>query len=326
MRMITVPPPLLALAGAQAGLVSTAQCDAHRVLAGTRARLTSSGRWWRVTRGVYAVPGSVPPPTSTSAEWAQRHRRQVWATLLSSPPDAIPVGLTALSLHRIWGLPRDLGCEVAYGNGRRAVGCPRIRVRQFADFPTTTIGEIVVPTLPAALVQTLAEVEPELAIVMLDNALNRRLLLPEELPDLREGAAGRRGAARLHDVWPMIDARAESPIETRARLECIAAGLPPDDLQVELWDAAGDFLGRGDLGWLAPDGSWVIAEMDGEEEHSKPAALVRDRARQNGIMGRSTATVLRFAGEDLGTGRILRDVRAALTGPRTGGTERYLPV
>lgn len=323
MRRITIPVELLTVAGRQAGLVSTAQCDAHGVHSGTRARLVRSGRWHRPTHGVYAIPGTVRPPRTTTEEWAQRHQRQVWATLLSSPSDAIPVGLTALAVLELWGLPRDLGCEVVYGRGRHATGSEHIRVRQFSEFPTTAIGNTRVPTVAAALTQALPEVGRDLAVVLLDNALNRNLLLPEELPSVRAGVAGRRGAARLHEVWPLVDARAESPIETRARLECLAEGLPPDDLQVELHDAFGTFLGRGDLGWLAPDGSWVIGEMDGIEEHNKPAALVRDRNRQNDIVGRSTATVLRFCGEDLGTGRIVRDVRAALSNLRTGGSVRY---
>ena len=44
------------------------------------------------------------------------------------------------------------------------------------------------------------------------------------------------------------------PLETFARLECVDAGVPPDDLQVEIRSSRGHLLGRGDLGWRLPRG------------------------------------------------------------------------
>lgn len=275
-----------------------------------------------MNRGVYLIPGLVPPPTTVSKEWALHHRRQVWATLLARPDDAVPVGLTALALHGVWGLPRDLGCEVTYGSGRHADGPRGVRVRQFGPFETTVLGDRVVPTVASALIQALPEAGRDLAVVLLDNALNRELLLPAELPAVREGVRGRRGAAHLHVVWPLVDGRAESPIETRARLECLDSGIPADDLQVELVDDDGAFLGRGDIGFRHRDGGWVIAELDGLEEHEKPRALSRDRHRQNNVGNRSRTRMLRFEGEDLGTGIIPRDVRLALRRPLYAPDER----
>ncbi len=225
----------------------------------------------------------------------------------------MPAGLTALAVHDIWGLPANLGCELVYGNGRHAGGNSAVRVRQFGGpFETTLVGERLVPTVASALVQALPEVGRDLAVVLVDNALNRDKLTEEELETVRQQVRGRRGAARLHAVWPLIDGRAESPIETRARLECRDDGLPPDDLQVEQFDDE-DFLGRGDLGWRRCNGGWVLVEMDGLDVHGTAAAVSKDRRRQNGIASRSTATtLLRYIGEDLGTGVILRDVRRAL--------------
>lgn len=313
MRSIVAPPALLDLARVQAGLVSTTQCDAAGIGSSTRTRLLRRGGWHRPARGVYAVPGVVARPRTTSERWALSHRRQVWGSLLSGPDDAMPAGLTALAVHDIWGLPANLGCELVYGNGRHAVGNSAVRVRQFGGpFETTLVGERLVPTVASALVQALPEVGRDLAVVLVDNALNRDKLTEEELETVRRQVRGRRGAARLHAVWPLIDGRAESPIETRARLECRDDGLPPDDLQVEQFDDD-DFLGRGDLGWRRCNGSWVLVEMDGLDVHGTAAAVSKDRRRQNGIASRSTATtLLRYIGEDLGTGVILRDVRRAL--------------
>lgn len=315
MRTITLPHPLLELAREQAGLVSTQQCERAGLGSNTRARLTQDSRWQRLTQGVYSVPGTTEPPKTTSDKWSLSHRRQVVATLLSAPSDAIPVGLTALAVHDIWGLPAHLGCEAIYGAGRHAAGSRGIRVRQFrASFETTTVGGLVVPTVTSALVQALPEVGRDLAVVLIDNSLNREKISSGDLEVIQRAVKGRRGAARLHTVWPLIDGRSESPIETRARLECLDNGMPADDLQVEQFDVNGQFLGRGDLGWRRRNGSWVLVEMDGGDVHEQAGAVAKDRRRQNGIASRSReTTLLRYLSADLGTGVIIRDVREALS-------------
>lgn len=311
-----IPASLVAVAEDQAGLVSTRQCDRQGLAPDTRTRLARDGRLSRVTRGVYEVPDAVPDTGGVSQRWALSHARQIWLTLLAAPDDAIPVGLTALAVHGLWGLPRSTGCQVTYGRGRHADGPPGVHVRQFGTCrETTLIGGRAVPTMTEALIQSLPEVGRDLAVVLVDNALNRGLLDERGLARVRRGVRGRRGAARLHDVWPLVDGRSESPIETRARLECHDAGIPPDALQVALLDAGDRFLGRGDLGWRTDDGAWVIVEMDGIQIHEQAPALFRDRARQNAILTRSPtkATILRFTSADLATGAIPQDVRRALS-------------
>ena len=112
-----------------------------------------------------------------------------------------------------------------------------------------------------------------------------------------------------------MDPRAESPLETFARLQCVDAGIAPDELQVEIRSSGGGFLGRGDLGWRRDDGGWLIAEIDGREFHDTPDALHRDRQRQNALVTRGAAQVLRFTSTDISTGTIPPTVRAALTRP-----------
>src|SRR3546814_11865906 len=63
----------------------------------SRTRLLRRGGWHRPARGVYAVPGVVARPRTTSERWALSHRRQIWGSLLSGPDDAMPAGLTALA-------------------------------------------------------------------------------------------------------------------------------------------------------------------------------------------------------------------------------------
>ncbi|MGF0118507.1 hypothetical protein ACQFYA_19640 [Promicromonospora sp. Marseille-Q5078] len=88
----------------------------------------------------------------------------------------------------------------------------------------------------------------------MDSARHRRVVTEEEFRRAREAARGRRGAARTAAWWDESDPRAESPIETAARLACADAGCPPDTLQLVVRDLRGRFLARVDLAWVLPGG------------------------------------------------------------------------
>ncbi|WP_233565124.1 DUF559 domain-containing protein [Micromonospora musae] len=105
---------------------------------------------------------------------------------------------------------------------------------------------------------------------------------------------GRRGAGAARCHLAEADGRAQSPLETRARLRCVDGRVPPDTLQLEVRDDDGYLLGVGDLGWRGPK---VIAEADGREAHDTPAAVFADRRRQNRLVNAGW-TVLRFTWAD----------------------------
>lgn len=263
----------------------------------------------RVTVGVYDCLISFPDDHPADIE----RRRSAWTALLACEPEGVAVGACALVLHGVWGLPRRIQPEAALPKGRFGRGPSGVRTRRFAK-PMSTIPfngrQIVDPV--TALVQALPELDRDVGIAVLDSALNRRLITDADIATIRNGARGRRGAARLHQWWSLVDGRAESPIETRARLKCHDAGLPPPDLQVEIRDSGGRFVARGDLGWQRDDGSWVLVEMDGQEVHDTPEAVFADRTRQNDLAIAGRHTVLRFTGRDLDGGLIPSTVRAAL--------------
>ncbi|MFF4877221.1 DUF559 domain-containing protein [Micromonospora sp. NPDC000668] len=91
-----------------------------------------------------------------------------------------------------------------------------------------------------------------------------------------------------------MDGRAQSPLETRARLRCVDGRVPPDALQLEVRDDDGYLLGIGDLGWRGPR---IIAEADGRDVHGSPEAAFADRRRQNRLVNAGW-TVLRFTWSD----------------------------
>jgi hypothetical protein len=270
----------------------------------------------RVTHGVF----DVAPGRDRRWEADRRRRRAAWIGLLAYGPDSIAVGACALALHGVSGLPLDISPEVALPEGRFGRSRDGIQVRQFSEPVRGTFAGHGIASLSTALVQALPELPRANAVAVLDDCLRRGFQTPDGLDDVRRRLHSRRGSAGLvRRVFDKVDARAESPLETFARLQCDDAGIPPHELQVEIRTPSGRFIGRGDLGWRMQDGRWLIAEIDGREFHETPEALLRDRQRQNAPVTWGSALVLRFTASDIAVGTAIPTaVRAALTGrPRT---------
>lgn len=102
-------------------------------------------------------------------------------------------------------------------------------------------------------------------------------------PDLWRAAleqAGRRGIVAVRNLIALADSRAESPMESEARLAMIDGDLPMPELQYEVIDGNGE-LRRLDFAW--PE-QRVAVEYDGVDWHSGPEAMKRDRRRQAALL------------------------------------------
>ncbi|ACQ79126.1 conserved hypothetical protein [Beutenbergia cavernae DSM 12333] len=310
---LPVPQDLCALAAVQRGLVSAEQCERAGVGADRRRRLVKSGAWSRPTHGVF----DTDPQSAARTGPRERRERATWGGLLAYGPDAIAVGCSALALLGNRGLPTSIRPEVALPRGDRRRPRAGILVRQYSEMETRPVGGRRVASPIWALAQAIPGLGRDHAVAVLDSALNRRHITEQELHQVAELMRGRRGAATARTWFRLVDGRAESAPETFARLRCHDAGVLPDDLQVVVRDSQRRFLGRGDLGWWVDRDRWLLAEIDGREFHARPAALLEDRRRQNRLVTRGRANVLRFAPEDTLPGGILvSDVRAALAALR----------
>ncbi|UCN13763.1 hypothetical protein LFM56_12725 [Cellulomonas iranensis] len=264
-------------------------------------------------RGGPVVPGE---PDRVDRGHDHRRRRAAWTALLALGPErAVAVGACALALHGVEGLPRTIRPEAALPvvGGRHHRGDARVRRFRTGDVVVVRGARAVRPEL--ALAQAVCELSREHAVGVLDSAVRRGLVAPD-LACVRALARGRRGAARLARWWELVDGRADSPLETRARLQCVDAGLAPDELQVPVRDADGRVVARGDLGWWTPEGRLVVVEIDGAGPHATPAALYRDRERQNAIVA-TGALLLRFTADDVAAGRVARTLARHLLRPAT---------
>lgn len=310
------PASLRSLAYRQEDLVSSHQCDALGVTMGMRSRLVADGRWARPTRGVY----DTEPARDRRREPDHRRRRAAWLGMLAYGPDAVAVGPAALALHGVRGLPLDIRPEVTLPHGVFGKHRDGMLVRQLAEVASTRFGDRRIATVPYALLTAIPALGRVHSVAVLDDLVHRGMLSPTQLDGLQTRLSGRRGCAEAPAWIALVDGRAESPLETIARLDCVDAGVAPDELQVEIKAPDGRFLGRGDMGWRLPGNRWLVAEIDGREFHERPDALLRDRSRQNAMLMRGAIDLLRFTHHDIGT--VGLTVRDALGAAREQGYER----
>lgn len=124
-------------------------------------------------------------------------------------------------------------------------------------------------------VEVARSLPPGRALATLDAALRSGQCDPGELASALTAQSGRRGIVKVRRLLPLADGRAESPMESEARLVMIDGGLPPPTLQYEVIDSMGK-LRRLDFAW--PE-YLVGAEYDSDEWHSGPDAMRRDREK-----------------------------------------------
>lgn len=97
----------------------------------------------------------------------------------------------------------------------------------------------------------------------------------EQLADALE--AGRRvGAGRLREALPLLRTGSSSPAETTARLLLVDGGLPEPELDVDVYDACGRWIGCSELAYPAYR---VAAEYEGDHHRTSRDQWNRDIAK-----------------------------------------------
>jgi hypothetical protein len=89
-----------------------------------------------------------------------------------------------------------------------------------------------------------------------------------------------RGKVTLTYAIPRIRVGSWSPMETRARLMVLRAGLPEPSLNADVMSRTGEWLGCGDLVWREQR---VVGEYQGVEFHTRPLDRRHDGVRSEGI-------------------------------------------
>ncbi|WP_344164021.1 type IV toxin-antitoxin system AbiEi family antitoxin domain-containing protein [Nocardiopsis rhodophaea] len=300
-----------ALAASQHGVVSRRQAAECGLTSRQITTLISKGQWRRLRTGIYLVRGDPAPALAA----------RVMAVQLAYGPRAVAVGPTAARLWRMQGLLSGPGYEHVHVTvpGRSSATPIGLRLHGWDVAPgeTTLYKGIRLSTPGRTLRDTVLLTDRYAAVSVIDSALQQGLVTPEDLAELEAANAGRLGASRTRSWWSQADGRSQSTFETRIRLICTDAGIPPETLQHPVYDSHGDLAGHADLAWPSHG---VIVEADGRDPHSLPGALFTDRHRQNMIVSSPDRLVLlRFTWSDLQHPReIVAMIRSALETPADG--------
>jgi hypothetical protein len=226
----------------------------------TLVRRMRAGRVFRVWHGVYSQS-----PADTMAKIA--------ALDLTSGTRLVACMQTAAEMYGFDTEP----------DGRIHVLDPGVRMRPSAELMvhqrrgaplTRRRGRLV--TAPAWTAVELARtLSRPRALAVLDAALHSECCTSADLQAAVAKQRGRRGIVKVRELVKLADGRAESPMESEARLVFIDGGLALPELQYEIRDLHGK-LWRVDFAWLD---SKVVAEYDSVEWHNNPAGWKHDRMK-----------------------------------------------
>ena len=197
-------------------------------------------------------------------------------------PNATFAGATAAWMH---GLDADPihPIEVVLPAGSAIRSRPGLTVHHTnVTLEVVDIKGLRVTSINRTLSDLCMRLEGVEALILLDSALRLRLTGRDQLKQSR-------ACLRYHA--PLAEP-AESPMETRLRWLLLNAGLPRPEVQVNLHDTHGRFLGRADLYY---PGDRLAIEFDGGNHRER---LVEDNRRQN-LLINAGYKVLRFTASDI---------------------------
>jgi hypothetical protein len=242
-----------------AGIVTTRELAAAGISDCRISTLVQRGDLHQVGRGVYANGAKARDMLKFPDG---RQLLELAAAVAAVAPAAIVSHESAAYLHSIDLLARpDRTTTLTYPPLRR--GRVRAGVKlHAATVPPEQITSVVgLPvTTPARTVVDLARtLEFRAGVVAADSALRKKLVSKPELNAVLSTCSQWRGARRAADVVTFADGRAESPLESIARIAFRDCGLPPPELQVWLGGTT-EPIGRVDFYWRQ---YWTIAEVDG---------------------------------------------------------------
>lgn len=172
---------------------------------------------------------------------------------------------------------------------------PGVRIRPTAELmvhqrlgaPLRVVGDRLATAPAWTAVEMARTLRRPRALAMLDAALGSGLCTVADLASAVAEQKGRRGIVKVRDLLQHADGRAESPMESEARLVFIDGGLPMPELQFEIIDRQGK-LWRVDFAWPA---FGVVAEYESMQWHATAEALKHDRMKVARLQEVGLATV-----------------------------------
>ncbi len=222
------------------------------------ARLRASGELRSLRRGAYSLDPNAPDKSR------EAHRELIEATLgLLTRDDAVISHMSAAVLH---GLPLwdtdlstvHLTCNRDGGGKQRS--CNFVHVSPITETEVVEVDRIRVTSQARTVVDLARGLSAFKAVPIGDAALRQGGVSEPELAEALARCRGWRGVIRARRTVAFLDPRSESVGESGSRVRIAELGLPAPDLQLELLDGLGRFVGRSDFGWLDRQ---TLGEFDG---------------------------------------------------------------
>jgi predicted transcriptional regulator of viral defense system len=257
--------------------ISTAAQFAGRGVSEWQLRqLVELGELKLLRRGVYAAAADF-----AGASPERQHAFRVVAALLVTP--GVASHRSAAVLHGLDLFGRQPGDIVTLTRppGSSGSRTSRNRLKVYtaslpADHVTTCFGHQA--TTAARTVIDIARTSTFMhGVVVADSALHKKKTTKKALADVLAHCRDWPGAARAARVVNFSDHRAESVLESCARVVFRAYHLPPPDLQVEIFGRDG-FIGRVDFCWPQ---FRTISEADGLMKYEKTPSLATGQLRRD---------------------------------------------
>lgn len=224
------------------------------------AGLVKAGRLIRVCRGVYAL--SEPDVLGKLAA----------LDLLAGQPVVACMGTAAA----LYGFDTESTSSVhVLDPGVRMRPSKGLMVHQRIGAPLRRVEGRLATAPPWTVVEVARTLRRPRVLAPLDAALHVGACTTGELHAAIREQKGRRGIVKVRELIGYADGRAESPMESEARLVFIDGGLPMPELQYSIVDHYGR-LWRVDFAWPA---AMVVAEYDSMEWHVGRDALLHDRLK-----------------------------------------------
>lgn len=237
-------------------------------------------------------------------------------------PSAVVSHQTAAQLHGLSMLeppPALLSVTRPPGVGSRS-GRPGVRVHCAALPDEHVGGRLAVPvtTVPRTVIDLARALDFRAGVVIADSALQQKLTSKKELRAVIDACPRWRGVRRAAQVVDFADSRAESPLESLARVVFADCGLPTPELQVEIRDA--EFIGRVDFLWRE---FRTIAEVDGAGKYDDRSRATR-QLRRDKRLREAGYQVVHFDWKEINgdLGYVAASMRAAFElGSRSGARQ-----
>jgi len=257
-----------------AGIRTTAELMREGNSAAQINTLVRQGVLIQVRRGVYARAAMA---AQLLTEPGGDHLLQTAAALATLGP-AVASHESAANIHYIKLLAKPRVVTLTRPPGGNRSARPRVRLHH-AQLPAehvTIVYGMRVTTVARTVIDLARTLEFRAGVVTADSALRSKLVTKAELESVLADSPRRNGSRRVAEVIAFADGRAESVLESIARVVFRDCGLPPPDLQV--WVGGPEAVGRVDFLWRQYR---TVAEVDGLMKYGDPTRAVfqldRDR-------------------------------------------------